>query len=78
MKIKVKLSGSFEKYRTESENEFVTLCFEKSVPVKNVLKKLVIPDNLPKLILMNGLVINERQMIEDGDTLSIFPTLSGG
>lgn len=78
MKIKIKLSRVFEKYKPVSDDEFVILCFEKPVPVKDALKKLMIPDNLPKLILINGRVKNEEQILQDGDTLSIFPTMSGG
>jgi molybdopterin converting factor small subunit len=78
MKIKIKFSKSFEKYKTVSDDEFVVVDFEKSVSVKDALNMFMIPDNLPKLILINGRVKNEAHMLKDGDTLSIFPTMSGG
>lgn len=78
MNIKVKLSGEFEKYRTVTENEVDSFYFEHPVTVKTVLKKIMIPDELSPLILINGMVKNKDQMLQDRDTLSIFPRLSGG
>lgn len=78
MKIKVKISAAFDRYTTVSENEIECLSFEEPVPVKTVLRKLMIPEELSMLILINGIVKNKEQLLRDGDTLSIFPTMSGG
>ncbi len=78
MKIKIKLSGAFEKYLSGPGGEFDSLSFDNPVPVKIVLEKLMIPHDLPKLILINGRVKNQEQILEDGDTLTIFPKMSGG
>ena len=78
MKITIKLAKAFDKYKIAPENEVVILDFEKPVPVKTALNKLMIPDKLPKLILINGMVRNEEHVLQDGDTLSIFPKMSGG
>ena len=78
MKIKIKFSETFHKYKTASDNEFVILEFEKPVSVKSALKKLDFPEDQSKLILVNGIVKNEEQLLQDGDTVSVFPTMSGG
>jgi len=78
MRVRIKLAKAFEKYGTALDNEGIVLEFEKPVTVQLALDELKIPGSLPKLILINGRVTNQEKMLQDGDTLSIFPTMSGG
>ena len=47
----------------------------KVVAVINMLK---IPDELPKIILINGAQKKPESELSDGDELSMFPPISGG
>ena len=46
--------------------------------VVDVINMLKIPDEVPKIILINGSQINPESEICDGDELSMFPPISGG
>ena len=46
--------------------------------VVDVINMLKIPDELPKIILINGSQGNSESEICDGDELSMFPPISGG
>ena len=47
----------------------------KVVAVINMLK---IPDEVPKIILINGAQKKPESELSDGDELSLFPPISGG
>ena len=46
--------------------------------VKDVLHKLNIPAESPKIILVNGKHSAPSHTLKDGDTISLFPPFSGG
>lgn len=46
--------------------------------VIDVINILNIPDELPKIILINGAQKKPESEIFDGDELSMFPPISGG
>ena len=45
---------------------------------QSVLKALHVPDDLPRIVLINGLHAAEDSRLTDGDVVSIFPPLIGG
>jgi len=46
--------------------------------VIDIIEMLNIPDDLPKIILINGEQKKPESELSDGDELSIFPPISGG
>ena len=46
--------------------------------IQDILSKLKIPDEIPKIILVNGIHGKKEQVLKDGDVLSIFPPVAGG
>jgi molybdopterin converting factor small subunit len=46
--------------------------------VQGLLKTLSLPDELPRIILVNGLFTSEDSHLHEGDVVSIFPPLIGG
>ena len=46
--------------------------------VQNILLRLKIPEEMPKIILVNGIHGKEDQVLKDGDVLSVFPPVAGG
>lgn len=46
--------------------------------VQGLLKRLSLPDELPRIILVNGLFTPEDSHLREGDVVSIFPPLIGG
>jgi sulfur carrier protein ThiS len=46
--------------------------------VQALLQALGVPDDLPKIVLVNGQHATEYRRLTDGDIVSIFPPLIGG
>jgi molybdopterin converting factor small subunit len=81
MKIQVKLLLSLRKYLPRgSKGSSCWLDFEDdvSVRVKDVLRSLNIPENLPKLMMHNSLQAKQEAPLRDGDVITILPPASGG
>jgi len=51
---------------------------DDSTRVQEILSRLRIPDEIPKIILINGVHGKREQVLKDGDVLSIFPPVAGG
>jgi molybdopterin converting factor small subunit len=46
--------------------------------VQALLTALRIPDDLPRIVLVNGKYASEDSRLTDGDVVSVFPPLIGG
>jgi molybdopterin converting factor small subunit len=46
--------------------------------VGQVIRRLGIPDEFPRITLLNGLDADPEQPLHEGDTVSVFPPLAGG
>ena len=46
--------------------------------VQDILGKLKIPEEMPKIILVNGVHGKRDQVLKEGDILSVFPPVAGG
>ena len=46
--------------------------------VRELIKTLNLPDELPRIILVNGTFTSESSRLHEGDIISIFPPLIGG
>ncbi len=55
-----------------------TLSIPDNSRVVDVINMLKIPDELPKIILINGAQKKPESELSEGDELSIFPPISGG
>jgi len=77
MDITLKLYTVLREYLPEDLKDN-TLSIPDNSKVVDVINLLKIPDELPKIILINGTQKNPEAEISDGDELSIFPPISGG
>jgi sulfur carrier protein len=46
--------------------------------IQDILLRLNIPDEIPKIILVNGIHGKKDQILKDGDVVSVFPPVAGG
>jgi sulfur carrier protein len=46
--------------------------------IQDILSKLNIPEEMPKIILVNGVHGKNDQVLKEGDVVSIFPPVAGG
>ena len=79
MKVKVQLYAMLAKYLPpNAENKTATLEYPDGTSVQGVLNALKIPENMPKILLVNGRNAESDRELTEGDTLSIFPPIAGG
>lgn len=85
MKIKVRLFGELREFLPQQRKGSIFDCqveVERGSKVSDVIKKLGLPTDRPKVILINGRAFPEdkigEKMLEESDILSIFPYIVGG
>jgi len=79
MEIEVKLFANFRDYLPEGSDRFsCTMKLQPSERVADVIERLGLPKDHPKVILINGVHGKEDDRLKEGDTLSIFPPVAGG
>ncbi len=79
MQIGLKLFASLRKYLPESSGHAAyNMEIDGNTRVQDILLKLEIPDETPKIILVNGTPVKKEKLLNDGDILSIFPPVAGG
>jgi sulfur carrier protein ThiS len=94
MKIELKLFASLAAYRpggtddvpagTASvpagtvRNETGMIDVAEGTTVGAFLKQLEIPENLVKIVFLNGVHAREDDVLKEGDRLGVFPPVAGG
>ncbi len=77
MKIKVHLFASLAKQRYPEEG-FMSLDAPEGATVEWVLERLSVGPRTTVIPLLEGEVADKDQVLEDGDTLKLFPVMGGG
>jgi len=79
MEIEVKLFATLRDYLPKGSSRFsCKMNVDGSTRVQDVLSLLKIPDQIPKIILINGVHGKKEQALKEGDIVSIFPPVAGG
>jgi molybdopterin synthase sulfur carrier subunit len=79
MKVTVRLFATFRDFLPQhAVRSALQLDVEEHRGVKAVLKALRVPDDLPRIVLINGLHAAEDSLLTEGDIVSVFPPLIGG
>ena len=79
MEIEVKLFATLRDYLPKGSSRFsCNVEIDGHTRVQDILSKLKIPDEIPKIILINGIHGKKEQLLKEGDILSIFPPVAGG
>jgi sulfur-carrier protein len=79
MQIEVKLFATLRDYLPKGSSRFsCKMEGDDSTRVQDILSRLKIPEEMPKIILINGVHGKKEQVLKDGDVLSIFPPVAGG
>jgi sulfur-carrier protein len=74
MQVKVRL---FATLRENREKEMMMDIVQGSTP-KDIIERLNIRKEEATIIMVNGRGVNPDQVLEDNDTVSIFPPVGGG
>ena len=78
MKIKVKLFATFRKYVPEKGSGVSEIELPEDSRVGDVVDIFNIPEDIPRIVLVNGIRKDAGDVVSDGDTISIFPPVAGG
>ena len=79
MKIEVRLFATLAGYLPdEGDGQSATLELADGSRVRDVVRSLRIPEDMPFLTMVNGRDAALDQTLADGDVLSLFPPLAGG
>jgi molybdopterin synthase sulfur carrier subunit len=79
MEIEVKLFATLRDYLPKGSDRFsCKMEIDGKARVKDVLLKLKLPNEIPKIILVNGVHGKNEQELKEGDVVSIFPPVAGG
>lgn len=79
MEIEVKLFATLRDYLPQGSGKFsCKLQVDPSTRIQDILSQLNIPQEIPKIILVNGIHGKKEQALKEGDVLSIFPPVAGG
>jgi molybdopterin converting factor small subunit len=79
MKVKVQLYAILAEYLpTNANNKTAILELLEGTTVQEVLNELTIPENMPKILLVNGRNAELDRVLVEGDTVSVFPPIAGG
>lgn len=73
--IDLKLFVSLSKYYPRNREDFKVA---NGTTVGKLISDLNIPDDLVKLIFVNGIKINRDYLLKSGDRVGLFPPVGGG
>jgi molybdopterin converting factor small subunit len=79
MEIEIKLFATLRDYLPKGSSRFsCKMEVDHPTRVQEILSRLKIPEDMPKIILVNGIHGKKEQILKEGDVLSIFPPVAGG
>ena len=79
MEIEVKLFATLRDYLPKGSDRFsCKIEVDNHIRVQDILSRLKIPEDTPKIILVNGVHGKKEQILKEGDVLSVFPPVAGG
>ena len=78
MQVTVKLFATLREYAKEGDRGICVLDLPEETRIQEIVDMLKIPEGIPKILLINGVQKKLEDVIQEGDTLSIFPPIAGG
>lgn len=79
MEVEVKLFATLRDYLPKGSGKFsCKMEIDGQTRIRDLLDRLKIPKEIPKIILVNGVHGKEDQLLKEGDVVSIFPPVAGG
>jgi molybdopterin converting factor small subunit len=79
MEVQVKLFATLRDYLPKnSDGKSCQMEIDETTNIEQIITQLKIPEEIPKIILVNGLQGSMDQTLKEGDVVSIFPPVAGG
>lgn len=77
MNLSIRFFANFRRYSPDQQTRSL-IEVPPGVTAADVLTELGLPEDLPKIILINGRPVNQRAQLSEGDELTVFPPVEGG
>ena len=77
-RLQLKLFGPFRDYLPNKGDEGGEVDLTSVRTVQDLLAHLDIPAEDPKVVMVNGLYEDLDTLLEDGDSVCVFPPIAGG
>jgi sulfur-carrier protein len=79
MNVEVALYATLSKYLPQgAEQRKAVITAREGATVREIMLRLGIPQEHPNILLVNGKQANPDTVLQDGETVAIFPPLAGG
>jgi molybdopterin converting factor small subunit len=79
MNIEVRLYANFRDFLPPGSTTFaMKKSLEREMTIEELVKDLGLPEDVPKIVIVNGSHTEFNYVVKDGDTVSVFPPLAGG
>lgn len=79
MTVEIRLFATFRDFLPPGSNTFsFTKVLKEETTIEEVLRELKLPEDTPKIIILNGVHADAGRVLQDGDVLSLFPPIGGG
>jgi sulfur-carrier protein len=79
MKIELRLFASLSRYLPEQGGgNFCAMEIPEGTTISDLLRRLGVPVEVRKIIILNGVHAGESQTLTEGDRIGVFPPVAGG
>ncbi len=79
MDIEIRLYATFRDFLPPGSSTFsMTKSLDRAMTIADVVKDLGLPEDIPKIVIVNGAHAEFDYVLKEGDILSVFPPLAGG
>jgi molybdopterin converting factor small subunit len=79
MNIEVRLYATFRDFLPPGTSGFGMMkSLDKEITIAELAKEIGLPEDAPKIVIVNGSHAELDRVLKDGDVVSLFPPLAGG
>lgn len=79
MKVELRLYASLSRYLPErKEGNSCMMEIDPGTTIQELMHKLQIPPEAPKVIFLNGIHAQGNEVLKEGDRVGAFPPVAGG
>ncbi len=78
MKVTVSLFATLRRLADDRERGRLTIDVEPGTRVSNLMERLQVPNDIPVIILVNDVQVQQDYEIREEDSVCIFPPIAGG
>ncbi len=78
MEIEIRVFATFREYLPEGSQASFRRSLMQETTVDRIADSINLPQDTPKIFIVNGNVVAGEYVVRDGDVVSIFPPVAGG